>query len=98
MFKNRPPDADSSPVTSTTESSGLLTRPRPASPTALARQPIVDRHGRPYGYELLFRGPGRADASPDGDRATAGVLVGAACDIGWSTLGGGRPLFVNVGD
>lgn len=65
--------------------------------TALARQPIVDRHGRAYGYELLFRGPGTADASPDGDRATAGVLVGAACDIGWSRLGGGRPLFVNVG-
>lgn len=67
------------------------------SSTALARQPIVDRHGRAYGYELLFRGPGPADASPDGDRATAGVLVGAACDIGWTALGGGRPLFVNVG-
>ena len=84
-------------MTSTTDSSELLTQSRPASPTALARQPIVDRHGRAYGYELLFRGPGQAGASRDGDRATAGVLVGAACDIGWATLGGGRPLFVNVG-
>jgi EAL and modified HD-GYP domain-containing signal transduction protein len=87
-------------VTSTLEPNGLAVRRPPASPTsptALARQPIVDRHGRAYGYELLFRGPGPTGDTPAGDRATAGVLVGAACDIGWAALGGGRPLFVNVG-
>ncbi|GAB3680689.1 EAL and HDOD domain-containing protein [Angustibacter aerolatus] len=67
------------------------------SATALARQPIVDRDGAPYGYELLFRGEGVADHTAAGDRATARVLVGAACDIGWRALGGGRPLFLNVG-
>jgi c-di-GMP-related signal transduction protein len=89
-------------VTSTLEPNDLAVRRRSASPTALARQPIVDRHGRAYGYELLFRGStptGTAPtgSTPAGDRATAGVLVGAACDIGWASLGGGRPLFVNVG-
>jgi c-di-GMP phosphodiesterase len=84
-------------VTSTTEPTDRLDLRRPASPTALARQPIVDRNGRAYGYELLFRGAGPTGSSAAGDRATAGVLVGAACDIGWGSLGGGRPLFVNVG-
>ena len=90
-------------MTSTAQPTDLVIGRRGVSATALARQPIVDRHGRAYGYELLFRGPGRADGPGSaiggsaGDRATAGVLVGAACDIGWTSLGGGRPLFVNVG-
>jgi c-di-GMP-related signal transduction protein len=85
-------------VTSTTEPRALAAERGPVSATALARQPIVDRHGRAYGYELLFRGAGPTSGDPTaGDRATAGVLVGAACDIGWTALGGGRPLFVNVG-
>ena len=66
-----------------------------AGRASLARQPIVDRSGQLYGYELLFRG--RVPASGfDGDRATAEVLVTAACDLGWQRLGGGRPLFLNV--
>jgi len=84
-------------VTSTTEPRALATERCVRSATALARQPIVDRHGRAYGYELLFRGAGPIAGAAAGDRATAGVLVGAACDIGWTALGGGRPLFVNVG-
>lgn len=67
------------------------------SATVLARQPIVDRSGDCHGYELLFRGgPPPSDVVED-DRATAGVLVAAACDIGWELLGGGRPLYLNVG-
>lgn len=62
---------------------------------SLARQPIVDRSGALYGYELLFRGR-VPEGGFDGDRATAEVLVTAACDLGWQRLGGGHPLFLNV--
>lgn len=62
---------------------------------SLARQPIVDRAGALYGYELLFRGR-VPESGFDGDRATAEVLVTAACDLGWQRLGGGHPLFLNV--
>jgi c-di-GMP phosphodiesterase len=67
------------------------------SATMLARQPIVDRSGTCHGYELLFRGGPPPVVSAQDDRATAGVLVAAACDIGWELLGGGRPLYLNVG-
>jgi EAL and modified HD-GYP domain-containing signal transduction protein len=67
------------------------------SATVLARQPIVDRSGACHGYELLFRGGPPPVVSSEDDRATAGVLVAAACDIGWELLGGGRPLYLNVG-
>jgi c-di-GMP-related signal transduction protein len=55
----------------------------------------VDRTGQLYGYELLFRGR-MPETGFDGDRATAEVLVAAACDLGWQRLGGGHPLFLNV--
>lgn len=70
---------------------------RTTSTTVLARQPIVDRTGACHGYELLFRGGPPPAVGRQDDRATAGVLVAAACDIGWDRLGGGRPLFLNVG-
>lgn len=63
----------------------------------LARQPIVDRTGAGQGYELLFRGGPAPREGAEDDRATAGVLVAAACDIGWERLSGGRPLYLNVG-
>jgi EAL and modified HD-GYP domain-containing signal transduction protein len=65
--------------------------------TVLARQPIVDRSGACHGYELLFRGGPPPVVGAEDDRATAGVLVAAACDIGWELLSGGRPLYLNVG-
>lgn len=71
---------------------------RPTSATVLARQPIVDRSGACHGYELLFRGGSRTDDTFDSGQATAGVLVAAACDIGWERLGSGHPLYLNVGD
>jgi EAL and modified HD-GYP domain-containing signal transduction protein len=70
---------------------------RTTSVTVLARQPIVDRSGSCHGYELLFRGGPPPTVSGEDDRATAGVLVTAACDIGWDRLGAGRPLYLNVG-
>jgi c-di-GMP-related signal transduction protein len=68
---------------------------RTAGAASLARQPIVDRSGHLHGYELLFRGAWPPEGF-DGDRATADVLVTAACDLGWQRLGGGHPLFLNV--
>jgi EAL and modified HD-GYP domain-containing signal transduction protein len=67
----------------------------PVGRASLARQPIVDRSGQLHGYELLFRGR-MPESGFDGDRATAEVLVAAACDLGWQRLGGGHPLFLNV--
>ncbi|MBC7677708.1 MAG: HDOD domain-containing protein, partial [Pseudorhodobacter sp.] len=55
---------------------------------------IVDRDGRLTGNELLFRGG--YDVPFDGERATASVLVTAACDIGWDRLGGTTDLYINV--
>jgi EAL and modified HD-GYP domain-containing signal transduction protein len=75
----------------------VSTTGRTTSATVLARQPIVDRSGTCHGYELLFRGGPPPVVSSEDDRATAGVLVTAACDIGWELLGGGRPLYLNVG-
>ncbi|HEX8496216.1 MAG TPA: EAL domain-containing protein [Actinomycetales bacterium] len=62
---------------------------------SLARQPVLSRDGSVYGYELLFRGSAHAHGF-DATRATAEVLVAAACDLGWGRLGGGLPLFLNV--
>jgi EAL and modified HD-GYP domain-containing signal transduction protein len=76
----------------------VSTTGRTTSATVLARQPIVDRSGTCHGYELLFRGGPVPTVHTEDDRATAGVLVAAACDIGWETLGGGRPLYLNVGE
>jgi len=67
------------------------------APVLLARQPILDRHGRIRGYELLFRGPGpRPLGGVAGDRATAQVLVSALSDLDLPALTGGRPAWVNV--
>ena len=66
--------------------------------TFVARQPIVDRDKRVWGYELLFR----PDSGPvagvvDPGRATARVIVDALFAIGLDTLVGDRLAFVNVG-
>lgn len=77
---------------------GVTTSPQLTPPAAsrcgLARQPIVDLAGDVQGYELLFRG--LANEPFDGERATATVLVTAACDIGWGRLGGILDLYINV--
>ncbi|GAB3598175.1 EAL domain-containing protein [Angustibacter peucedani] len=78
----------------TTTSGTALGADQAAASASLARQPIVDRSGRLHGYELLFRGADPREVG--GDRATADVLVTAACDLGWQRLGGGHPLFLNV--
>jgi EAL and modified HD-GYP domain-containing signal transduction protein len=41
----------------------------------VARQPIFDRRGRVFGYELLYRGMRNTDQGWDGDRASSSVLL-----------------------
>jgi EAL and modified HD-GYP domain-containing signal transduction protein len=79
-----------------------------SSPTAgksglvhVGRQPILDRQGRLYGYELLFRGTAQADMSgitgPGGaaDAATTSTIISAFSEFGAHLLGGGLG-FVNL--
>jgi len=60
----------------------------------VARQPILDLHGRVHGYELLFR-DGHTDAfSGDGDQASRTMLDNAML-FGLRRLTCGLPAFVN---
>ncbi len=62
----------------------------------VARQPILDRCQRTYGYELLFRdGPVNAFRGADPDVATAKVIDTSFFVLGIDSLTGGRRAFVN---
>jgi len=60
----------------------------------VARQPIMDSHGRVHGYELLFRAGPEAVFRGDGDMATRTMLDNAVI-FGLERLTGGLPAFVN---
>lgn len=64
----------------------------------MARQPILDRHLKVYGYELLCR-PVPEDSlswqQAHGDEATREVLISAFNDIGLEQVTGGLPAFIN---
>ncbi len=61
----------------------------------VARQPILDRSERTFGYELLFRPTAESTSSGDRtDRATE-ILVDNLFLVGLDSLSDGRPLFVN---
>ena len=69
------------------------------SQTALyvARQPILDEHGRVFGYELLYRGAANDTACVvRADIASASVITSAVLDLGLETLTDGRLAFLNV--
>lgn len=61
----------------------------------LARQPIFDADLRLDAFELLYRAVDR-DGLPEGDRATATVLVAALADVGLGRLVGARRAYINV--
>jgi EAL and modified HD-GYP domain-containing signal transduction protein len=67
----------------------------------VGRQPILDRQGRLFGYELLFRGTAQAIASgiggpgADADAATTSTIISAFSEFGAQLLGGGLG-FVNL--
>lgn len=66
----------------------------------MARQPILDRHLKVYGYELLCR-PIPEDSlswqQAQGDEATREVLISAFNDVGIEHVTGGLPAFINFG-
>lgn len=72
----------------------LMTEP---TEVFVGRQPILDRHEKIFGYELLFRsgqGP-RPDISSNA-KATASVMVNTLNNIGVKKLIGDKKGFVNV--
>jgi len=60
----------------------------------VARQPILNFHGRVHGYELLFRNGAEAAFRGDGDLATRTMLDNAVI-FGLETLTVGLPAFIN---
>jgi c-di-GMP-related signal transduction protein len=73
--------------------------PRTAGPEqpCVARQPIFDRRGQVFAYELLFRPSQSASASGvSSDDATARVIVDSLLSIGLDTLTGGKRAFINL--
>ncbi len=62
----------------------------------VGRQPILDRRGNLYGYELLYRNS-ELNRFPniDPDKATIGVLVNTFLSIGIDRVTGAYPSFIN---
>lgn len=64
----------------------------------IGRQPILDRAGSVFGYELLFRSArDRGADHSDPSFATASVILGALSGIGLGEVLGGHRGFINVG-
>lgn len=66
-------------------------------PVYLARQPILDRDGQIFAYELLFRDSPMSETAviQNGVRATAQVLENTFNSIGLSKLVGNHRAFIN---
>jgi c-di-GMP-related signal transduction protein len=60
----------------------------------VARQPILDLHGKVHGYELLFRNGPESGFCGDGDGATRAMIDNTVI-FGLGRLTGGLPAFVN---
>jgi len=60
----------------------------------VARQPIMDMHGRVHGYELLFRDGSESAFRGDGEAATL-TMIDNAVLFGLGRLTSGLPAFVN---
>ena len=62
----------------------------------VARQPVLDKNKRTFGYELLFRG-GMTNVFPeiDGDRATSELLSNSFFSIGIEKITGGKKALIN---
>jgi EAL and modified HD-GYP domain-containing signal transduction protein len=69
----------------------------------VARQPILDRNRRVFGYELLYRRAGDSETAGNlrantltADHATAHLICDGLLAIGLDTLTDGRRAFINV--
>lgn len=63
----------------------------------VARQPIYNRAGEVFGYELLFRGRfDEVEASQRGTYATSQVILNAFTEFGISEVVGNRLCFINL--
>jgi c-di-GMP-related signal transduction protein len=63
----------------------------------LARQPIFDRQGGVFAYELLYRhGVDNHAGDAPGERGTATVLLNAFGNFGIDAVTGGKRAFINV--
>jgi EAL and modified HD-GYP domain-containing signal transduction protein len=68
----------------------------PRARAVIGRQPIVDRDGSVYGYEVLHRPTRHGGTWPmDGDRMTAEVILNTLT-LGLESLVGDKALFVNA--
>jgi EAL and modified HD-GYP domain-containing signal transduction protein len=69
----------------------------PRQTISVARQPILDRSGRIFGHELLYRqGPDATSCTASGDLAGARTLNAAMLAVGLDALTGGLPAFINL--
>jgi c-di-GMP-related signal transduction protein len=72
------------------------TRPWRHDVVVVGRQPIVDRDGAVFGFELLYRATDSETPALDGDQMTARVVL-SALTIGVNQLVGDKVIFCNVG-
>ena len=68
--------------------------------SCVARQPIFDRQGKLFAYELLFRdlhtsSPLDANGTLDGDRATSTILDHSYFAVGMEKIANGKKAFIN---
>ncbi len=63
----------------------------------IGRQPILDRAGRLYAYELLHRrSEHNSVPDGDGDRMSSDMLLNAALEVGVRKINAACPVFINV--
>lgn len=62
----------------------------------MARQPILDRSGRVYAYELLYRSAAGSPTGPLDAAAEHQAIVNAMIEIGLARLVGEKPAFFNL--
>ncbi|MDF2925060.1 MAG: diguanylate phosphodiesterase metal dependent hydrolase domain containing protein [Paenibacillaceae bacterium] len=65
-------------------------------PLLFARQPIIDRIDRIYGYELLYREEeSKLYQSKDGDMATSQVMAASFLSMGFEAISGNKKAWIN---
>ena len=72
-------------------------RSREVERVFIGRQPIIDRRGGLYAYELLHRrGDSQSAEDQDGDRMSSDMLLNAILEVGFRQINASHPIFINV--